>query len=40
MVAHPPLRAVFEKYGFEVSTTEVAQKAALIGMGFPMILEL
>lgn len=40
MVAHPPLRAVFEKYGFKVSTTEVAQKAALIGMGFPMILEL
>jgi len=40
MVAHPPLRAVFEKYGFEVSTTEVAQRAAQIGMGFPMILEL
>lgn len=40
MVAHPPLRETFAKYGFEVSTTEVAQRAAAIGMGFPMILHL
>ena len=40
MVAHPPLRQTFEKYGFEVSHTEVAQRAAKIGMGFPMILQL
>jgi hypothetical protein len=38
--AHPPLRQTFEKYGFEVSPTKVAQRAAKIGMGFPMILQL
>lgn len=40
MAAHPPLRTTFERHGFEVSDTEMAQRAALVGHGFPMILRL
>lgn len=39
MVAHPPLLKTFQKYGFEVSQTEMAQQAFAIGQGFPMILK-
>jgi hypothetical protein len=39
MVAHPPLLKTFQKYGFEVSQTQIAQQAFALGQGFPMILK-
>lgn len=40
VAAHPPLLAVFQKYGFEVSKTEMSQRALADGIGVPMILTL
>lgn len=39
MVAYPPLFKTFQNYGFEVSTTEMSQRAFAVGQGFPMILK-